>query len=127
MNLMSPSSLSYYKNLSFDFSNTMRNEKVNIEEYASSGYVIDVNGEIYSSGSIGGDSATIVIIGGSDRFINEKTSRLESTFYMSEPQKLTLYKIIKEISMKLDSVNITSNNNDKLEQSLCALYKNYCE
>lgn len=125
MNLMSPSALSYHKNLTFNFSNTLRNEQVNLAEYASSGYVIDVNGELYSSGSVGGDSATVIIIGGSDRFINEKANRLESTFYMSEPQKLTLYKAIKELSMKIDSANITSDN-DKLEQSLCALYRNYC-
>jgi hypothetical protein len=103
----------------------LRNESINLEDYASSGYVIDVNGEIYSSGSVGGDSATVIIIGGSDRFINEKANRLESTFYMSEPQKLTLYKAIRELSMKIDSANITSDN-DKLEQSLCALYRNYC-
>jgi hypothetical protein len=125
MNLMSTSALTFYKNLTFNFSNTLRNESINLEDYASSGYVIDVNGEIYSSGSVGGDSATVIIIGGSDRFVNEKANRLESTFYMSEPQKLTLYKVIRELSMKIDSANITSDN-DKLEQSLCALYRNYC-
>ena len=124
MNLVSPSSLSYHKTLTFNFSNTLRNEEVDLEQYASGGYVLDINGELYSSGS-SGDSATIIVIGGSDKFINEKADRLESTFYISEPQKLTLYKAIKELSMKIDSANITSNN-DKLEQSLNALYRNYC-
>ena len=80
---------------------------------------------MYSSGEVDADSATITVIGGSDRFINEKANRLGSTFYISEPQKLTLYKAIRELSMRIDSANITSNN-DKLEQSLCALYRNYC-
>ena len=121
---MSPGALSYHKNLTFVFSNTLRNETVDISQYASD-YVIAVNGEVYSSGSGSGDSATIVIIGGSDRFINEKTERLESTFYMSEPQKLTIYKAIKELSKRTDSANILSNN-DKLEQSITALYRNFC-
>ena len=125
MILMSPSSLSYHKNLTFNFSNTLRNQEVDLEKYAKNGYVIDVNGEIYSSGSVNGEDATIVVIGGSDRFINEKTNRLAASFYMSEPQKITLYKAIKELSKKIDSANITSNN-DKLEQSLNSLYKNYC-
>ena len=125
MILMSPSALSYHKNLTFNFSNTLRNQQVDLEKYAANGYVIDVNGEIYSSGSVSGEDATITVIGGSDRFINEKANRLSATFYMSEPQKITLYKAIKELSKKIDSANITSNN-DKLEQSLNSLYKNYC-
>lgn len=121
---MSPGALSYHKNLTFVFSNTLRNESIDISQY-SSDYVIAINGEVYSSGSASGDNATVVIIGGSDRFINEKSERLESTFYMSEPQKLTLYKAIKELSKRTDSANILSNN-DKLEQSITALYRNFC-
>lgn len=125
MILMSPGTISYHKNLTVNFSNTLRNEAVDLEQYATDGYVIAVNGEIYSSGSVSGDSASVTIIGGSDKFINEKAYRLESTFYMSEPQKLTLYKAIKELSRKYDSATITSDN-DKLEQSLTALYRNFC-
>jgi hypothetical protein len=121
---MSPGALSYHKNLTFVFSNTLRNESIDISQY-SSDYIIAINGEVYSSGSASGDNATVVIIGGSDRFINEKSERLESTFYMSEPQKLTLYKAIKELSKRTDSANILSNN-DKLEQSITALYRNFC-
>ena len=124
MNLISPGALSYHKNLVFVFSGTLRNETVDISQY-SSDYVIAVNGDVYSSGSGGDDTATVVIIGGSDRFINEKTERLASTFYMSEPQKLTLYKSIKELSKRTDSANITSDN-ETLELSLTALYRNFC-
>ena len=124
MNLMSPGALSYHKNLTFNFSNTLRNETVDMNQF-SSGYVIAVNGEVYSSGSASGDDASVTIIGGSDRFINEKTERLSSSFYMSESQKLTLYKAIKELSKRTDSAVITSDN-DKLEQSITALYRNFC-
>lgn len=125
MNLVSPLSIAYHKNITFNFSNTLRNQVVNLSSYSSSGYVIDINGEVYSTGNASGDTVTVTIIGGSDRFINEKSYRLESKFYMTEPQKVTLYKIIKELSEKTDSANITSNN-DKLEQALNALYRNNC-
>jgi hypothetical protein len=125
MNLVGPSSISYHKKLTFNFSNTLRNQQVNLEQYAQQGYVIDVNGNIYSSGTASEDSATVVVIGGSDRFINEKANRIASTYFMTEPQKATLYKIIMHLSKRTDSAEITSNNG-KLEQSLNALYSNNC-
>lgn len=124
MNLISPGALSYHKNLVFVFSGTLRNETVDINQY-SSDYVIAVNGDVYSSGSASDDTATVVIMGGSDKFINEKAERLESTFYITEPQKLTLYKAIKELSKRTDSANITSDN-ETLELSLTGLYRNFC-
>jgi len=125
MNLVSPLAIAYHKNITFNFSNTLRNQIVNLSSFSSSGYVIDVNGEVYSTGTASGETVTVTIIGGSDRFINEKAYRLESKFYMSEPQKVTLYKIIKELSEKTDGATISSNN-DKLEQALTALYRNNC-
>jgi hypothetical protein len=125
MNLVSPLAVATHKNLVFNFSNTLRNQIVNLSNFSSGGYVIDINGEVYSSGAASGESATVVVIGGSDKFIHEKANRLQSTFYMSEPQKVVLYKIIKELSENYDSASITSNN-EKLEQALTALYRNNC-
>lgn len=125
MNLVGPTAISYHKKLTFNFSNTLRNQKVNLEKYAQGGYVIDINGDIYSSGNASEDSATVTIIGGSDKFVNEKANRLESTYFMTEPQKAILYKIMMYLSKKTDSAEITSNNG-KLEQSLNALYSNNC-
>jgi hypothetical protein len=125
MILVSPSSLAAYKNLTVNLSNTLRNETVDLQQYASSGFVMDVNGSIYTNNAPEGDTVTLVVIGGSDLFIGEKVTRLASSFYISEPQKVMLYKVIKELSNRYDSGNITSNN-DKLELSLTALYKNYC-
>jgi hypothetical protein len=125
MNLVGPSAISYHKKIAFNFSNTLRNQQVNLEQYTQNGYVIDVNGNIYSSGNASEDSTTVVVIGGSDRFINEKANRIASTYFMTEPQKATLYKIIMHLSKRTDSAEITSNNG-KLEQSLNALYSNNC-
>lgn len=125
MKSVSPSCISYHKNLTFNFSNTLRNQTIYLEQFSSADYVIDVNGKVYSSGKASGDSATVIVVGGSDRFINEKAKRLASTFYVSEPQKVTLYKVMLDLSKRTDSASISSNN-DKLEQALTALYRNNC-
>ena len=125
MNTVSPEAISHSKNLNFDFSNTLRDEQVNLDNYSSYTYIIDVDGIIYQASNANEDSANIVIIGGTDKFINEKMERLGSNFFVTESQKNTLYKAMKELSKFYDSAQITSSN-DKLEISLNALYSNYC-
>ncbi|CAB5221319.1 hypothetical protein UFOVP245_125 [uncultured Caudovirales phage] len=123
MNIVSPLAVSYSKNLSFSFSNTLRNEAVNLNNFASANYIIDVNGTIYQGAQANDDQATIIIIGGDDRFIGEKAERLSSSFFYTEPQKIVLYKILKEAAHYSASASITSDN-DKLDIALNALYKN---
>ena len=125
MNKVSPTALAYSKNLSFDFSNTLRDFEVNLDDYSQYTYIIDIDGEVYQSASTDENSATVLIIGGTDKFINEKMERLGSNFFVTESQKITLYKAMKELSKFYDSAQITSSN-DKLEISLNALYSNYC-
>lgn len=125
MNTVSPEAISHSKNLNFDFSNTLRDEQVNLDNYSSYTYIIDVDGIIYQASNANEDSANIVIIGGTDKFINEKMNTLNSNFFITETQKTVLYKAMKELAKFYDSAQITSNS-DKLEQSLNALYSNYC-
>jgi len=125
MNKVSPEAIAYCKNLSFDFSNTLRNENVNLNDYSNYTFIIDVNGIVYQSSSANESSASVIIIGGLDGFANEKMERLYSNFFITETQKVTLYKAIKELAKYYDSAQITSSN-DKLQQSLYALYANYC-
>ena len=125
MNTVSPEAISHSKNLNFDFSNTLRDEQVNLDDYSSYTYIIDVDGIIYQAAAANEDSANIVIIGGTDKFINEKMNTLNSNFFITETQETVLYKAMKELAKFYDSAQITSNS-DKLEQSLNALYSNYC-
>lgn len=125
MNRVAPEAIAYSKNLNFDFSNTLRNDNINLDNYSNYTFIIDVDGSVYQSASADENSASIVIIGGVDKFAFEKMERLQSNFFITETQKVTLYKTIKELSKFYDSAVITSNN-DKLEQSLNALYSNYC-
>lgn len=125
MNEVSPEAVAHSKNLTFNFSNTLRGEKVDLNRYSSATYIIDVNGKVYQSASANEDQATIIIIGGKDKFINEKIERPTVDFYISEQQKLTIYKIIRELSSYYQDSTISSSN-EMLDQSITALYNNYC-
>jgi hypothetical protein len=124
MNTVSPEAVAHSKDLTFEFSETLRGESVNLNDYSGSTYVIDIDGTIYQGESATEDSAKIVIIGGIDKFINEKIERQAVNFYLSEQQKLTIYKIIKELASFYQNAQISSSN-ETLQQSITALYSNY--
>ena len=125
MNRVAPTAVSYSKNLNFDFSNTTRGENVNLNNYNSYTFIIDVDGSVYQGATANEDNANVVIIGGLNKFVNSRLNTINSNFYLTEQQKVTLYAIMKDLSMFTDSANITASH-DKLEQALCALYANYC-
>lgn len=124
MNLVSPEAVAHSKDLTFEFSETLRGETVNINDYSDSTYIIDIDGKIYQGASASEDSANITIIGGIDIFVNEKIERQSVNFYLSEQQKLTIYKIIKELASFYQDAQISSSN-ETLQQSITALYSNY--
>lgn len=124
MNLISPEAVAHSKDLNFEFSNTLRGEKVRLENYSSATYVIDVDGNVYQGASANESSASIIIIGGIDKFINEKIQRPTINFYISEQQKLTIYKIVKELAAYYQDSTISSSN-EMLDYSITALYNNY--
>jgi hypothetical protein len=124
MQEVSPLAVSHCKDLTFDFSLTKRNEYVDLNKYSSYSFIIDVNGKVYQSGSCSEQQATVLVVGGLDTFINEKVSRTPS-FYVTEPQKVTIYAIIRDLAHYSNDSKISSSNSDKLEQSINALYQNY--
>lgn len=125
MKKISADAVSYSKNLNFSFSNTLRNQKVNFNDYASATFIIDVDGTVYQSASSNESSANIIVIGGINKFINEKASRTAVNNYVTVQQKITLYKIIKGTALILDDAVISSDNTS-LELMLNALYSNLC-
>jgi len=126
MNLVAPEAVSHYTNLTFNFSNTLKDQPINLNDYSDSTFVIDIDGQVYQGSSSSGTSASVTIIGGVDKFINgSNPNRLASNFFITEPQKVVLYRIIKDLSIFTDSATIDSDS-DKLQQSLNALYQNYC-
>ena len=126
MNVVAPEAVSYSKSITFNFSNTLKDQPINMNDYVSSSFIIDIDGQVYQSAPSSDASATVTIIGGIDKFVNgSNPNRLASNFYITEPQKVTLYRIMKDLAIYTDSATITSNS-DKLQQSLTALYYNYC-
>jgi len=125
MNRVGPSAVSYSKDLDFTFTYTLRGEKISLNEYSSYTFVIDIDGAIYQGAAANESSATVILVGGVNKFINSKTIGTPSNYYISEQQKVTLYKVIRGMAEYSDSANITSEN-PKLEQALNALYTNYC-
>jgi hypothetical protein len=125
MNRVAPTAITYSTSLNFVFSKTLRGEKVDLNKYSTYTYVIDVDGSVYQGSPADEKNASICIIGGVNKFINSKTNTIYNNYYLTEQQKVTLYKVIKDLSIYTDSATITSDN-DKLEQALTALYVNYC-
>ena len=123
MNVVSPSAISYSKNLTFEFSNTLRNENVNMSDYSYAQYVIDVDGKIYQFAPANEQDATIVLIGGIDAFINEKAIRPQAPFYITQQQKNTIYKIMKEHANYYSDAEVIGTS-DGLDQCVSALYNN---
>lgn len=124
MNLVSPEAVAHSKDLSFEFSKTLRGENVDLNQYSSATYIIDLDGKVYQGASANEQQASIIIIGGIDKFVNEKVNRTSVNFYISEQQKHTIYKIIKELSNYYQDSTISSSN-ELLEQAVSALYSNY--
>lgn len=126
MNKISYDAPSYSTNISFNFSNSLRGEKVDLERFSSYTYVLDIDGTLYQGAQANENQASVCIIGGVNKFVNsKKPSGVYSNFYITEAQKVALYKIVKKMSEYSDSANITSNN-DKLELAINSLYSNYC-
>jgi hypothetical protein len=126
MNRVGYEAPSYSKDVSFNFSGSLRGEKVNLEDFSSYTYILDVDGTLYQGAQANDKQASICIIGGTTKFVNsKKPDGVHSNFYITEAQKVSLYKIVKKMSEYSDSANITSDN-DKLEQAINSLYSNYC-
>lgn len=125
MKNVSPEALSYCKNFTFSFSKTLRNQKVNLNDYSSYTFIIDVDGRIYQGASASENQATVILIGGTSEFVNEKAKTLHSEYYITQQQKITLYTAMKLLSTFTHSADIQSDN-DALQRSVSALYSNFC-
>ena len=77
----------------FDFSKTLRGERVNLDDYRTYTFIIDVDGTVYQGANSSEDFANICIIGGLNKFVNSKINTVYNSYYLTEQQKVTLYKI----------------------------------
>lgn len=123
MRRVDPSAIISGLKYTFEFTFTLRNETVDINSYECN-YIIDIDGSIYEKNPTSSD-IKIKIVGGIDTFINEKETRATLNFFLTDGQKIVLYRIIREISKKTDSAIIEANQ-EKLMTFLQSLYTNYC-
>jgi hypothetical protein len=145
--IVGPGAVASCKNLYFTLTNTYRDEDVNIagtdasnqttSQVTSGGggdipgitnvggnFVIDICGTIYKVSEPQPDSASITVIGGRDNFTHEKQSR-PSVFYITQRQKMIIYKILFELASKTNKAELHSDNS-VLEQIITSTYSNYC-
>ena len=112
-----------YNNFTFNVTNTLRNETIDVNSI-SADFVISIDGTIVQNKTPASTSATVVLVGGLDTFVNEKSQRTPK-FYITENQKVILYNILKQVALVTDTAQITSDN-ETLEQIAYATYFNYC-
>ena len=121
--IVGPGTVAKSKNLYFALSNTQRGEQVDINGL-SGNYAIQIDGTIYKISDPPEGSAAITVIGGQDTFVNEKQYRPYS-FYITQRQKVTIYKIMKELSQVTNTAQLHSDDT-LLDHLILNTYANYC-
>ena len=120
--IASPSIFKGLTSLDFVYTYHYRDDYVDINR-VSQNIIIDRDGTIYGSAS--GTSATIALVGGYDTFRHEKEKR-HAGGYITERQKVTLYKVMKIVAIGSDDATITSSVDGELESLIQNLYFNCC-
>ena len=123
MSIVGSALVSKFNNFHFSTTDTLRNQPVDVNSI-SCDFVIDIDGTIYQNRTPTPNQAYIVFVGGNDTFINEKIYR-EPKFYLTERQKVILYNILKQVAIRTDAAQISSDI-DELQQIAYATYFNYC-
>jgi hypothetical protein len=118
-NVVGPGKVAKNKDLYFTFTNTTRNTKVDINSVGGN-YVIDVEGSIYELS----EGKAVTLIGGKNDFANEKETRT-GFLYVTQRQKQTVYKILKELALSSDTAQVMSDN-EEFDMVVRNTYRNYC-
>ena len=121
--IVGPGTVARCKNLYFSISDTERGDTVDVGSL-SGNFAIQIDGSIYKISEPPQDSAAITVVGGRDTFVNEKQYRPYS-FYITQRQKVTIYKIMKELSQVTNTAQLHSDN-ELLDQLILNTYANYC-
>ena len=123
MAIVGSSLVSKNNNIHFSVTDTLRNQPVDVNSYDCD-FIIDIDGTIRQNRTSTPNQAYVLFVGGNDTFINEKEYR-EPRFYLTERQKVTLYSILREMAVRTDAAQITSDV-EALQQIAYATYFNYC-
>lgn len=105
-----------------NFTYTLRNEAVDLSQL-SGDVILDINGSFYQKNEPS-DTITIDVIGGIDKYIYAQSEITPYPFYMTNPQKVAFYNLMRLVSNQSRDVEINSNN-ASLEGFLQNLYNNF--
>lgn len=98
------------------FTYTKKDQKVKTKP---SGVYIDYNGIVSGSGS------TITLRGGDDTDSAMRSNYPLSTYYMTDAQRISITRLLRELAKSNDTAVITSPN-DTLQEVCYAIYRNFC-
>lgn len=112
-----------YRNLTFNITRTLRNERVDLKSL-SGDFVIDIRGNVYLLNEPTGDDAVIDIEGGLDTFVHAKIERTPLP-YLTQQQKTTIYSILKQLAVLTDTSQLDSND-DTINEFVNSAYFNFC-
>ena len=121
--IVGPGTVGSNKNLYFKVTDTFRDQ--NIDPASQDGnFVIDIDGVIYKISDPQPNNAAITVIGGRDTFSHEKADR-PYVFYITQKQKVAIYKILKELAKNTNKAELHSDNT-VLDHIISSTYTNYC-
>lgn len=124
LNVVSSSFMGGFNDYTFNFSFTLRNQQVNLESYDCN-YILDIDGVLYEKNSNVTQSCVVIIVGGIDTFMFEKETRPPVNFFITDAQRVVIYRVIKELSRKTDTAKIEANQ-ETLKTFIQSLYSNLC-
>lgn len=103
------------KNITINFTNTKTDEAAR----RSGGVYISFDGTVTGSGS------SVTVQGGDNTGAHTVSQLTPIPFFMSQSQRVSLQRLLKQLSSKTDYATIRSNN-DALQEMATAIYRNYC-
>lgn len=122
MAIVGPKAVAQYDYLYITTTRTYRDEDVDVSSVGGD-FVIDQRGSVYQNRTPTPGQAHVVLVGGIDTYTHAKDP-MAPIFYMTERQKITLYAIMRELSIRTDAAQITSSD-QVLEQIAKSTYVNY--
>ena len=122
MKTVSAKDISKAGTYNFEFTYTFRDEAVNMSG-VNADIILDISGKYYQLREQRNEYK-ISIIGGIDKYIYARSQSVDYPFYLTSPQKIALYTLMRHVSSQVEDIEITSSN-ETLEIMLNNLYNNY--
>lgn len=122
MELAQISEIAAFSNLNFLFSFTLKGETIDFNSFDCN-YILDINGAYYKK-ALPNQECNILVVGGIDRFIHDRTTAPLVPFYITESQKIALYRLLRELAQRTDTAILRANQ-ERLETIVTSTYNNY--